>query len=429
MAESTPHHYRSLMFYQVYVRNYSEAGNFKAVEADVKRIKQLGTDVLYLLPIHPIGVKNRKGTLGSPYSIKDYRAINEELGTMEDFQDLIKTTHAEGMKLMIDIVFNHTSYDSWLFENHKEWFYQNPKGEYTNKVADWWDITDLDYADENLHDYLIETLVMYAKMGVDGFRFDVANLLPLAFLKKARQAILKIDSDSIWLSETTHGGFTKYIRDQGFTAHSEGEILQVFDMAYDYDYHPFYEGYLKAEKPLQALVDFLNLQDEIYPVNYVKLRNLENHDFGRIAGHLKGDKTLLKAWHAFGFMQKGATMIYMGGEFSDPKHPDLFNKDVIDKTGNDLSEWLMKLKKVTENKVFYEGAVKYQKDALHDVVSISYQKGTETLLGVFNLAKASGTMSVTIDDGTYQDQLSSKPIEVKNGKVLIPTSAFIIPSH
>jgi glycosidase len=429
MAENTPHHYRSLMLYQVYVRNYSEAGNFKAVEADLKRIKNLGTDVLYLLPIHPIGVKNRKGTLGSPYSIKDYRAVNEELGTMEDFKELIQSTHAEGMKMMMDIVFNHTSYDSWLFENHKEWFYQNAKGEYTNKVADWWDITDLDYTDEKLHDYLIDTLVMYTQMGVDGFRFDVANVLPLAFLKKARNAVLAVDPDSVWLSETTHGGFTKYFRDQGFNAHSEGEIFQVFDMAYDYDYHPFYEGYLKGEKPLQSVVDFLNLQDEIYPGNYVKLRNLENHDFGRIAGHVKGDKTLLKAWHAFSFMQKGATMIYMGGEFSDPKHPDLFNKDVIDRTGDDLSEWIVKLKKITENKVFYEGAVKYQKDDLHDVVSISYQKGNETLLGVFNLAKSSGSMSVNIEDGTYQDQLSSNAIEVKNGKVLIPTSAFIIQSH
>lgn len=426
MAENTPLHYRSLLLYQVYVRNYSEAGNFKAVEKDLKRIKDLGTDVLYLLPVHPIGVKNRKGTLGSPYSIKDYRAINEELGTMEDFQDLIQATHDHGMKIMMDIVFNHTSYDSWLFEHHKEWFYQNPKGEYTNKVADWWDITDLDYKDKKLYTYLIETLVMYAKMGVDGFRWDVANLLPLDFLKQAREAVLNVDPDSIWLSETTHGHFTKTIRDQGFYALSEGEIFQTFDMAYDYDYHPQYEGYLKKEKPLQSLVDFLTLQDEIYPANYIKLRNLENHDFGRVAGHLKSDKTLLKAWHAFSFFQKGATMIYMGGEYSDPKHPDLFNKDVIDLTGENLSEWIVKLKKITEEDTFYEGAVTYQKDPDFDVVTTHYQKGSKALLGVFNLSKASGQIKVPFDDGTYQDALSGQTITVKHGQLPIPTSAMIL---
>lgn len=426
MAENTPLTLRSLMFYQVYVRNYSEAGNFKAVEKDLKRIKDLGTDVLYLLPVHPIGIKNRKGTLGSPYSIKDYRAINEELGTMQDFQDLIDATHQHDMKIMMDIVFNHTSYDSWLFENHKEWFYQNPQGEYTNKVADWWDITDLDYHDPKLNQYLIDTLLMYTKMGVDGFRWDVANLLPLSFLKAARETILKEDPDSIWLSETTHGYFTKSIRDRGFYALSEGEIFQAFDMAYDYDYHPYYEGYLKKEKSLASLVDFLTLQDEIYPANYVKLRNLENHDFGRVAGHLNGDKTLLKAWHAFSFLQKGSTMVYMGGEYSDAKLPDLFNKDVIDRTGEDLSGWIKNLKKVTEDDTFYEGAVTYQKVPDVDVVYTHYQKGQKALLGVFNLAKASGSIEVPLDDGTYQDALSHQTITIKHGKMPIPTSAVVL---
>ena len=429
MAENTPLRYRSLMFYQVYVRNYSEAGNFKAVEADLDRIKALGTDVLYLLPVHPIGEKNRKGTLGSPYSIKDYQAINEELGTLDDFKDLIQATHQKGMKIMMDIVFNHTSYDSWLFENHKEWFYQNPKGEYTNKIADWWDITDLDYTDKELYQYLIDTLRMYTEMGVDGYRFDVANLLPLDFLDEARNAVLELDPDSIWLSETTHGHFTKALRDQGFHALSEGEIFRVFDMSYDYDYHPFYEGYLKKEKPLDQLVDFLMLQEEIYPANYVKLRNLENHDFGRVAGHLKGDKALLKAWHAFSFLQKGATMIYMGGEYSDPKHPDLFNKDVIDRSQEDLSHWIKSLKKITEEDVFYEGAVTYQKAEDYDVVTTHYQKGKKDLLGIFNLSKASGEISVPIDDGTYLDLLTDKPITIKHGRVPIPTSALVLKTY
>lgn len=415
-----------MMLYQVYVRNYDDAGNFKSVQDDLTRIKDLGTDILYLLPIHPIGKKNRKGILGSPYSIQNYRAINDELGTMEDFQSLIDATHQKGMKIMMDIVFNHTSYDSWLFEHKKEWFYQNEKGDYTNKVADWWDITDLDYSkDKGLWTYLIDTLVMYTKMGVDGFRFDVANFLPLAFLEEAREAVLKENKDSIWLSETTHGGFTKLMRDKGFHCLSEGEIYRVFDMSYDYDLHPYFEGYLKNEKPLERFVEFLTLQDEIYPDNYIKMRNLDNHDFGRIAGMVKNPDTL-KAWHALNFFLKGSKMLYMGAEYSHPKLPDLFNKDVFSRNGDDISSWIKKASQIAKTDTLAFGAVEYSKDPKKEVVIIKYSHLSANYLGVFNLNQEDGEIELSIPDAIYHDELTENPIAVKLNKVLIPRSAFII---
>ena len=426
MAQNTKKTLRNTLFYQVYVRNYSDAGTLKAAESDLPRIKDLGTDILYLLPVHPIGEKNRKGTLGSPYSIQDYRAINPELGTMEDFKDLIEATHQSGMKLMMDIVFNHTSYDSWLFEHHKEWFYQNEAGEYTNRVADWWDITDFDYGkDKALYDYLIETLVMYTEMGVDGFRFDVANILPLDFLEAARNKVLAVNPDSIWLSETTHGHFTKTIRDEGFDALSEGEIYRVFDMSYDYDAHPFFEGFLKGEKPLQAYIDFLNLQEEIYPANYIKMRNLENHDFGRVAGMVK-DPDALKAWHAFSFFARGSAMIYMGGEFSDPKHPDLFDKDVMDRTGEDLTSWIQPLRKLLAHPLVINGALTYQKAEGKDVIVTEYTNKTSQLIGIFNVSNATGDIPVNLPDGTYNDLLHQGNLVVKNGLISLPKTAVVI---
>ena len=112
MSRNTSKSLRNLLIYQVYVRNYSEEGTFKSLEDDLERIKELGVDYIYILPIHPIGKKNRKGSLGSPYSIKDYYGINPELGTLDDFKSLIHRVHELDMKLMMDIVFNHTSYDS-----------------------------------------------------------------------------------------------------------------------------------------------------------------------------------------------------------------------------------------------------------------------------------------------------------------------------
>ena len=425
MARNTKKDLRKMMLYQVYVRNYSEDGTFNALTKDLDRIKDLGTDILYLLPVHPIGKKNRKGILGSPYSIQDYREINDELGTMDDFKNLIQETHEKGMKLMMDIVFNHTSYDSWLFENKKEWFYQNEKGEYTNRVADWWDITDLDYSkDKALWDYLIETLVMYTKMGVDGFRFDVANILPLKFLEEAREAVLKVNPDSIWLSETTHGFFTKTMRDKGFMCLSEGEIFNVFDMAYDYDLHPFFEGYLKKEKPLERYVEFLNTQDEIYPDNYIKMRNLDNHDFGRIAGMVSNEDTL-KAWHALNFFLKGSKMLYMGAEYSHPKLPDLFNKDVITRNGEDLSGWIKTLSQIAKTDALAFGAVEYSKDRTKDVIIIRYHHKSENYLGIFNVNQEEGLLELSIPDGNYIDLLSEKEVQVNMNQTDIPKSAII----
>lgn len=131
------------IIYQIFVRNYSKQGNFQAVQQDLDRLKDLGVDIIYLMPIHEIDIKNRKGTWGSPYAIKDYYSISKDLGTKEDFISLINATHKMEMKIIMDMVFNHTSPDSVILENHPEYyFYRNSK--LGNRVGDWSDIIDLE---------------------------------------------------------------------------------------------------------------------------------------------------------------------------------------------------------------------------------------------------------------------------------------------
>ena len=427
MSRTTDPKLRKLMLYQVYVRNYSEAGTFKALQDDLPRIKALGTDVLYLLPIHPIGEKNRKGELGSPYSIKDYNAINPELGDEADFKALIQATHDHGMQLMMDIVYNHTSYDSVLLEHHPEFFYQNAQGQFTNRVADWWDITDFDYTkDRRLYQVLTDSLVHYTKLGVDGFRFDVASFLPLDFLEEAHAAVKAVNPNTLWLSESVHGHFLRLIRNSGFDCLSESEIYQVFDMAYDYDAHPFFEAYLKGEKPLQSYLDFLILQEEIYPKNYVKMRNLENHDFGRIAHHLQGHQAKLEQWHAFSFFSRGSTMIYMGGEYSALHHPDLFNKDVITKDGKDLSPLIQACAKAVKSDVFTTGVYALEKAPEADVIIGRYDTQDEHVVGLFNVADAQGTMTLHGLSGTYRDLISGDTITLVEGANPIPSQPLIL---
>lgn len=177
MAIDTKKNLRSQVMYSVFVRNHSRRGTFEGVRRDLDRIAGLGTDILWFMPIHPIGEVGRKGTLGSPYAIRDYRAVNPEFGDMEDFRRLVDAVHERGMKCIIDVVYNHTSPDSWLAQHHPEWFYHRPDGSFCNRIGDWSDVIDLDYSQAALWDYQIETLTQWARL-VDGFRCDVAPLCP-----------------------------------------------------------------------------------------------------------------------------------------------------------------------------------------------------------------------------------------------------------
>lgn len=158
MAKDTSKKLTHQIIYQCYHRNFSVEGTFKGVESHIDRLVDLGIDILYLLPIHPIGEKARKGKQGSPYSISDFYGINPELGTLEDFKSLINKAHAKKLKVMIDIVFNHTSKDHPWLKEHPEYYYRNEQGNFANRVGDWSDITDLDYTHKPLWDVMIHNL-------------------------------------------------------------------------------------------------------------------------------------------------------------------------------------------------------------------------------------------------------------------------------
>ena len=229
MAKDTLINLRNQVMYCIYVRNYGPNGTFKDVENDLNRIKDLGTDIIWFMPIHPIGVEGKKGSLGCPYSIKDYREINPEYGTMKDFKELVDKIHDAGMKCIIDVVYNHTSKDSRLLTEYPEYFYRKQDGTLGGKVGDWTDVIDLDYENRNLWKYQIDTLKMWAGI-VDGFRCDVAPLVPIDFWIKARAEVKKVNSNCIWLAETLDFGFIKYLRSKGIDCASDGEAYQAFDI-------------------------------------------------------------------------------------------------------------------------------------------------------------------------------------------------------
>ena len=145
MASNTPLNHRNLVLYEIYVRQHGSNGTFADVEADLERIRSLGVDVIWFMPVHPIGKVARKGTLGSPYSIANYREINPEYGTKEDFARLIAKAHALGLKVLIDVVYNHTAHDSVLVKEHPDWYHQDETGRPMTTVPAWSDIIEVKY--------------------------------------------------------------------------------------------------------------------------------------------------------------------------------------------------------------------------------------------------------------------------------------------
>ncbi len=426
LMKQTPLRYRNLLIYQVFVRNHTAEGTFQALITDLDRIRSLGVDIVYLLPIHPIGLKNRKGTMGSPYSIRDYRAIDPDLGTMGDFLALLDAVHQRGMKLMMDIVFNHTSRDSRLLETHPEWFYRDASGGFANRVGEWWDITDFDYTkDHGLWTELAGILADYAAMGVDGFRCDVASLIPLDFWKMARRTVAKVRKNVIWLSESVHGGFVKYIRDRGFAAASEAEIFSVFDMAYEYDIQPYFDDFLKGIRPLRPYLEALARQEEIYPANYVKMANLENHDFPRIAEYVGGDLPKIRNWTAFAFMQKAAVMLYAGEEFASDRRPNLFEKDPWVRK-DDLSSLIRVLARIHKRKVFTSGIWKFHLPAVDGVAFQEVENDAEKWIGIFNVGQVSGELEIALSDGTYRNVLTGRSVTVRNQAVVLGPDPILI---
>lgn len=427
MAGCTKTDLRNKVIYSVYVRNYSEEGTFAAVERDLDRIRELGVDIIWFLPIYPIGREKRKGILGSPYAIADYREVNPELGTMEDFKRLVEEIHARGMKCMLDIVYNHTSPDSWLAKKHPEYFYKTPEGEMGNRVGDWEDIVDLDYGNKELWKYQIDTLKMWAGI-VDGFRCDVAPLVPLAFWLKAREEVAKVNPDTIWLSESVEPEFILDMRANGMTALSDSEIFQAFDMCYDYDIYKLFRQYLRGESTLSKYVEAVNMQEYIYPANYVKMRYLENHDQERAKGIIP-DENALRNWTAFIYFQKGATLLYAGQENQNETRPDLFNRDVIRLDGHyDLSGLLKRLYQVKKSPVITKSSYHLSADDKSGAVVGEHKEiqGTGRLLGIFSFEGKSGQIEAGMKDGLYKNMIDGKDIPVKEGKIDLKMCPVII---
>ena len=391
MAKDTSLDLASSQIYQIFPRAFSPKGDFASIHSHLDRIRALGADIVWLTPVQPIATVNRKGTYGSPYAAYDYRAVNPDFGTKDDFKKLADAIHARGMKFMIDVVYNHTGVDSVLSKEHPEWFFRRD-GKISRKFEEWSDVWDLDYSQKELWAYQIETLHMWADLGVDGFRCDVATMVPAEFWVEARRSFAG-KKNIIWLAESTHLYFLKALRESGFPVSTDSELFEAFDMLYDYDGYEILERYRVGKARLHEYVNHVYVQTNIYPAANLKLRFLENHDQPRAAQIYRGEFNL-KNWTVFYQFLPGPSLVYAGQEIRETVLPSLFENDKVDWSRQDgfadfLALVISAAKKIKSGKALFS-----HNELCEGVIEIEWKNGHSVYSVFVNLENRTGAVPV-----------------------------------
>jgi glycosidase len=301
--------------YEVNLRQYSTEGNIRAFMSHLPRLKDMGVDVIWLMPIHPIGKINRKGSLGSYYSISDYQEINPEYGNLEDFKALVSLVHDLGMKIIIDWVANHAAWDNVWTQENPSFFCRDASGQFQSPY-DWSDVIQIDHSNPDAHQALIDAMCFWVdNYDIDGFRADLAHLTPLHYWKNARTQTEKIKPGLIWLAET-----------------EESSYYDAFDVVYAWKWMHASEDYVKKGKNLESLINDLKIQNEPYPKDLFQLYFTSNHDENSWNGteYEKYEK-FAEAFAVFSFFYASSVpLIYSGQEIPVRKRIAFFDKDNLD---------------------------------------------------------------------------------------------------
>jgi len=298
-ARSSPEWLRDSVIYEIFPRDFSPAGNFDGITARLDELQGLGVNILWLMPIHPIGEKFRKGEWGSPYSVKDYYAIDPDYGTPDNFKKLVIEVHKRGMKVIMDLVANHTAWDSVMM-SHPEFYKHDAQGKIIPPVPEWTDVAALNYTNALLRQYMIAMLKYWVQTyGVDGFRCDSASMVPTDFWEQARIALAKINPDIIMLAEASKPEL----------------LLSAFDIDYSWPMLGAEDQVLINGAPASYIRRSWEKSRAQFPKGALHMEISDDHDVTRAVNRY-GLKGALAA-SALIFTLDGVPLIYNGMEIGD----------------------------------------------------------------------------------------------------------------
>ena len=398
---------KDAIVYEVNVRQFTPEGTFKAFSDHLPRIKDLGVDIIWFMPIHPIGKKNRKGSLGSYYSVKDYKAINPEFGTLEEFNELVRIIHDMGMKVIIDWVANHSAFDNvWIEEGKLDWYTLDSTGNLQPPLGtDWWDVADLNYNNMNMRKEMIECMKFWINTSdIDGFRCDVADWVPIEFWNECREEL-------------------DQIKEVFMLAEAENPELhhRAFDMTYAWHFHFVMNEIAKENKSVLDIFDYLESKSQEFPKGAYRLHFTSNHDENSWKGDVYerlGDA--VKTFAALSVTLEGMPLLYNGQEAGLNKRLEFFEKDTISWEDLSMSNFyrnIFKLKK--ENQALWNG--KYGGDievisSKDDSLGFCFirQKDNNKVISVFNLSNQDININIKSNNlkGDYTRFLSGDQVSM-----------------
>ena len=397
---------RNATLYQVNVRQFSEEGSFAAVQRELPRLRDLGIDILWLMPIHPIGEQNRKGRLGSPYSVRDYYGVNPEFGTLEDLKALVDAAHALGMHVILDWVANHTAWDNPLREQHPEWYERDWDRDF--RPTPWWDwsdIIDLDYSKPGLREYMTEAMKYWVReVGIDGYRCDVAGFVPVDFWNNVRReldAIKPVFMLAEWEARDLHA--------------------RAFDATYAWGWYDAVRAVVNGRKGLDAMFVYYSWRESAWPREAYRLTYVTHHDINaweELEFDAFGDA--LDMVIVLSVVGDGIPMMYSGQEAGNTKRLAFFDKDPIawrDHPVGTLYRRLFALKKA--NTALWNGQwgasmVRAWNSTPDKVLSFVRENEQDKVLAMMNFSAEE--QRFTFSDGPfageYRDWLSGESLAV-----------------
>jgi alpha-amylase len=416
---------RRAVVYEVNVRQFTPEGTLRAIQPHLARLRSLGVDVIWLMPVQPIGRKNRKGPMGSYYSISDYTAINPELGTMADFDALVAAAHREGLKVLLDWVPNHTAFDHPWTTQHRDWYVTRPDGTIINARdneghdTDWTDVAELNYDNAALRRAMIDAMRWWLEHGhVDGFRCDVAGGVPLDFWLQARAELRTLRPDLFMLAEA-----------------EDPRLHAAFDMTYGWELHHLLNEVAQGKKPTPALDAYLARQDSVYGRDAYRLYFTSNHDENSWNGS-EFERMGANAQPAFvlaATIRGSMPLLYTGQEVSLRKRLRFFEKDTVDWSGPSLAPFyhaLFDLKhrhQVLANGAEGGGQATLRTDAGDRVYAFVRSRGDDVVLVALNFGDAPVTAAYRDlrAPGTFTDWFSRATLALPaSGTIRIPAHGY-----
>ena len=402
---------RKSNIYEVNIRQYTPEGTINAFRKHLPRLKNMGVDILWLMPVQPIGEVNRKGSLGSYYSVKDYKAVNPEFGTMDDFKLLVKEAHQMDMHIIIDWVANHSSWDNVWAAEHPDFYRKKEDGTFDSPF-DWTDVIAFDYNNTAMRESMINALEFWIKeTDIDGYRCDVAGLVPTDFWNEARQRLDKIKPVFMLAEDEDNVSLVEY----------------AFDMNYTWKMLHIMNDIAIGKKNVKDIWTNLEWSKNTFPADVYRMYFTSNHDENSWNGtaierYGKG----YKAFAVLTYVVPGMPLIYSGQEADLKKRLKFFDKDTIDWNRLPQEEFYKKLNFLKkENKALWNGIaggdiINLNKDN-ENIFACERKKEGNRVVALINLTEKQQTFTF-VDDantGEFVRLFNGKKIRVEKGTTFI----------